>query len=210
MKKIFMIALMAVAAVSASAQDFHITPHVGVGFSHYYNMRYGINEGGTFSAGAEAEYMLNDKFGISGGVDFQFCHTDEHMFEGDSHWTSFNFGYINVPVLAQYHMGQFAVKAGLQPAFNVIAQENYGSDSHSVKDDINTFSLSLPVGVSYELKKTPIVFDLRCAIPLTKQSENFYKYYLVDAAGELHEAFAEGNKGNTKLLTVMLTVGWRF
>lgn len=198
-----MIAAMAAAAFTAQAQDIHVTPHLGIGYSHFYNMRDGNNDANAFNVGADVEYMLNSKFGLSAGADLQYTMTEEHKWEGVTDWQNYNLYHLNIPLLAQYHIGQFALKAGIQPALLLSANHKNGSNKTSVKDDLQTFSLSLPVGVSYEFKKTPIVLDMRCAIPLTKQNKGeFYK----DGNG----GFVVGNDGNTKQITVMLTVGYRF
>lgn len=205
MKKLLMIAAMAVAAFTANAQEIHITPHLGIGYSHFYNMPDGNNDANTFNVGADVEYMLGSKLGLSAGADLQYVLTEEYQFpyELKNKWQRNKFLYLNIPLLAQYHMGQFAIKAGLQPAFLLSAKHTYDGESSSVKDQLQTFSLALPVGVSYEFKKTPIVLDLRCAIPLTKQNKgNFYQ--------SEEGSWVEGNEGNTKLLTVMLTAGYRF
>lgn len=81
MKKFFILAIMAVAAITASAQqkDVTITPHLGIGYSHLYNMPKANNDANAFSVGAEAEYMLDSKLGVSAGVDLQYVLTEEHQ-----------------------------------------------------------------------------------------------------------------------------------
>lgn len=191
-----MIVMLAAVAFAASAQKkYYITPHVGVGYAHMFNMPYGLNDGLTVMGGGEFEYMLGEKLGLSGGLDVQFIRTDEvqEIAPVQSDWRHFSFIYFNVPILAQYHFGRFAVKAGLQPSFNLFSKYYEGSNSNSVRDAMHTVSLSLPVGVSYQFKKVPVVLDMRCSVPLTKQNNGSW-----------------GNDGNTRTLSVMLSAGYRF
>ncbi len=205
MKKIFMIAAMAVAALTASAQSkFHFTPHVGIGYNNMANAKvtfetkdYKASSGDGWLIGAEAEYMATDNVGISLGVDYLYSKSDEQEFKNlDTGHTSGNqyykYSYLNVPVLAQYHIGKFAVKAGLQPTFNLSADKYRGHEGKvDMKEAFNSVTLALPVGVSYEFG-VPVVLDLRCAIPLTKQNKE--KLYDKD----------------WRFTTVTLTAGYRF
>lgn len=214
MKKLFVIAIMAIVAMTANAQqgDIRITPHLGLGYANMSNTKmiymmpltenpYGeanLSNCFAFFAGADAEYMVSDQFGVSAGLDVLVAKSDVKEVElpdykfstGDMY---FNYTYINVPILAQYHFGQFAVKAGLQPAFLVAADSHRDGHKESMKDACNKFNLSLPVGLSYEFKNTPIVLDLRYALPLTK----------------VNKESVEGGKNN-KFSTVTLAVGYRF
>lgn len=211
MKKFFMIALMAVAALTASAQtgEIHITPHVGIGYANVSNLKLpspiqinpdkmkmnDFSDLTSYTLGAEVEYMVSDNFGVSGGLDYFLSKsgevsesTENYSFEAKDMY--FTFSYLNIPLLAQYHFGQFAVKAGLQPGFKLAA--DYHSNGDKAKAEIESFSLSLPVGVSYQFNNSPIVMDLRCAIPLTKMNKNKFP------------------EGDLKLTSVILSAGYRF
>lgn len=186
MKKFIMSAVMAIVALTASAQkgEYNITPHIGFGYtnmSKFEDLAGGI--GGT--VGVDFEYMMADQFGLSAGIDALYSESDKF---NDAY---FSYGFLNIPVLAQYHLGNFAVKAGLQPGFLIEADAHHDGVSVDGKDGFNTFSLALPVGISYTFK-TPITLDLRCAIPLTKQNKE------------------DQPVGDSKFTTVMLSVGYRF
>ena len=206
MKKFLMIAVMAVAALTASAQqgEYFVTPHIGVGYGNLSNN--GNLAGSNYTnaqIGADIEYMVGENFGISGGVDFLYAKSGEYIYQDNVNNYKSNayvtYAFVNIPVLAQYHFGKFAVKAGVQPGFNVQSKyhEKEKLSSSTTTKDINLsemckkFALSVPVGVSYEFN-IPIVLDLRCAIPVTKM----YKSEYVDK--------------NSSFLTVMLTAGYRF
>jgi len=75
--------------------------------------------------------------------------------------STFNLGYINVPVLAQYMFGNgFRVEAGPQVGFLINAKDKVGSVSTDVKDSYKTTSFSIPVGAGY-LTSFGLGFDAR-------------------------------------------------
>ena len=85
--------------------------------------------------------------------------------KGGNQTVSMNLDYLNIPILAQYYLAKgFAIKGGLQPAFNV--RHKAGGDADNTIDGINSFNLSIPVGLSYEYKS--FVIDARYNIGLTK------------------------------------------
>lgn len=70
MKKFFMMAVMAAAALTASAQkgDFYITPHLGLGYAHVTDFTdYEGNISGI--VGADFEIMMTNTLGLSAGLD---------------------------------------------------------------------------------------------------------------------------------------------
>ena len=85
-----------------------------------------------------------------------------------------NLDYINVPILANiYVVKGLALKAGIQPAFNV--SNKVKSDGVSVDwnkyfsgsdAEVKTFDFSIPVGASYEF--SDFVIDARYNFGLTK------------------------------------------
>ena len=78
--------------------------------------------------------------------------------------------YINIPILANFYVAKnFAIKFGIQPAFNVNAKGKEEAYGISVEYDINgikSFDFSIPVGVSYEFKNLQL--DARYNWGLTK------------------------------------------
>ena len=175
MKKLFLIAVMAVISLSASAQKMRhdagsITIQPMIGISNGY-LRGEYTSGGTtvkfenneartgLGIGAEAEYYTTTPWlSVSAAVLYQ-----QQGWEMKSSATS-KVDFINIPVLANFYVAKgFALKIGLQPGFVVKAEE----DGVDVKDNCNTFNLSLPVGLSYEFKNG-ITLDLRGAAAITK------------------------------------------
>lgn len=206
MKKFFMAALMAVCALTASAESdyYRIIPHVGIGYGNMSNTIFSydgidakIDDGFGIVVGGEFEYLLTNRFGVSGGIDYMYYRSESEEIKnltygyesGEAYYT---YSYLNIPVLAQCHFGKFALKAGLQPSINLAAKyhnNRYGDES--VKGNFKPFSLALPIGVSYDFN-SPITLDFRCAIPLTKQNK------------------VNNAAGNVKFATVILSVGYRF
>lgn len=197
MKKLMMVAVMAICCLTANAQKTRhdagkitIQPMIGLsngtirgeyktssGTVKYDNddPRYGL------AFGAEGEcYFDNGWFSLSAGAMYmqQGCKVNSVTTKLD---------FINIPILANFYVAKgFALKVGLQPGFLIKAKEE-GVD---YKDMCNTFNLSLPVGLSYEFKNG-ITLDLRGVASMTnliKDADNM-KWY------------ADGG---------MLTVGYKF
>ena len=160
MKKIFMMAVMAVAALTANAQQeagtFSIQPKAGLTVSSLSGEGWKSKAG--FTAGVEGMYQAAEKFGVSLGV--MYAMQGAKVKDVDY---KFKYGYINIPILANYYVVKgLAVKAGIQPGFMVSAKAN----DVKIKDGCKTFDFTIPVGVSYEIAN--VVFDARYNFGLTK------------------------------------------
>lgn len=192
MKKIMMIAALLVATLSASAQNevgqVTLKPTVGMTLASITGnvtsplskkMKVGL------TAGFEAEYGLAENFGITAGVLYAMEGAKiKYSEDGVSATTNLNFDYINIPILAQFYLVKgLAIKAGIQPAFNVrkklstdvsgtindgVASKYVNDAINSVfpKDKVQTFNFSIPVGLSYEYEC--FVLDARYNIGVTK------------------------------------------
>ena len=221
MKKVFVIATMIVATLSANAQaeegSLTIQPHMGGTGSTISNADFAPNEkgykakldkdanaGGIF--GVELEYQLSKKFSVAGGLNFM---------QAGTAWKDTSYGgvkfkdmkvetsYVAVPLVANYYVCKgLALKAGVQFAFLTEAKSKFTAEEGNIrlsydsscKDQFNKFDLSIPVGISYEFK-VPIVIDLRYNIGLTKVNKN---------------ANIFGDSGNNRNNAVTLTVGYKF
>lgn len=170
MKKLFVMAAMVLSSVGAFAQQAAgtttIQPKVGLNVSTI-----GDNDWKAgFAAGAELQYQATDNLGVAVGALYSvqgFKAKDLKKvagmtFEGGK-W---NPGYINVPITLNYYpVAGLALKAGLQPGFMVNKDD---------AEDIKTFDLSIPVGLSYEYQN--IVFDARYNIGVTKIADGVDHY----------------------------------
>ena len=190
-----MIAVMAVVCMTESAQKMRhgagqITIQPMIGLSTGYlrgeeetatgTVKYENNEARTgLVVGAEGEYYTTTPWlSVSAALLYQQQGWKIKGFDADK------IDFINIPVLANFYVAKgFALKIGLQPGFIVSADKG-------IKDDCNKFTLSLPVGLSYEFKNG-ITLDLRGAAAITKlnKSGNKVKWY---------------NDGG------MLTIGYKF
>ena len=173
MKKLFVMAALVLSSVGAFAQysagDFTIQPKVGLNVSSTTGD--GAEYKAGFVGGAELEYHVSPLFGISGGLLYSMQgakvkDTDVKM----------NLDYLNIPILANVYVVEgLALKAGIQPAFNVsnkvkadgvsVDYDKYAPDGAKIK----TFDFAIPVGLSYEYQG--FVLDARYNIGLTKISE---------------------------------------
>lgn len=166
MKKIMMIAAFMVAALSASAQNevgaISIKPTVGINFANItgdgdHKMKFGL------IAGAEAEYGVAESFGLTAGLLYSM-----EGFKVDDEKS--NLDYINIPILANYYIVPgLAIKAGIQPAFNVRHKWSYDGESGDI-EGVNSFNFSVPVGLSYQI--SDFVIDARYNIGITKIFED--------------------------------------
>lgn len=95
-------------------------------------------------------------------------------FKYDDSDINIHLDYINVPIVLNYYVTKdFALKAGLQPGFNVRHVATNGSNSVDVSSvagiagsKVNTLNLSIPIGLNWETKN--LVFDFRYHIGLTE------------------------------------------
>ena len=149
-----MIAAMMIAAISVNAQNevgqITLKPLVGINLADITDapgtdMRVGL------AAGVEAEYGVAEKFGVTAGVIYSM-----QGIKGGGE--TLKLDYINIPILANYYViPGLAIKAGVQPAFNV---------GHEDGADPKSFDLAIPVGASYEYKS--FVLDARYNFGVTK------------------------------------------
>jgi hypothetical protein len=195
MKKIFMIAVMAVVCMTAGAQKMRhgagkITVQPMIGFSSGYLRVEEETANGTAKfenkeartglvIGAEGEYYTTTPW-LSVSAALLYQQQGWKLKKGGD----YNVDFINIPVLANFYVAKgFALKIGLQPGFVVSADKD-------IKDDCNTLNLALPVGLSYEFKNG-ITLDLRGAAAFTKLNKN----------GDKLKWYNDGG---------MLTIGYKF
>ena len=177
MKKMMMIAAMMIAAVSANAQNevgqITLMPKAGINISTITGDGDQKAKVGLV-AGVEAEYGITENFGIDFGVLYSMegCKMDLAVAAGEgasaylAKGVNINLDYINIPILAQYYpVKGLAIKAGIQPAFNVRHKASKDGDKVNI-DGVKSFNFSIPVGLSYEYQS--FVLDARYNIGVTK------------------------------------------
>ena len=174
MKKLFLIAAMMIATLSANAQNevgqWSIKPMAGVNLATMTKttdskMRVGLAAGAEFAVGAAENFELSfgalySMQGVKGKGDVAGVSVDETL----------KLDYINIPILANYYVAPgLAIKAGVQPGFNIKKKakvEAGGMSEEATIDDVKGFALSIPVGLSYEFSH--FVIDARYNWGLTK------------------------------------------
>ena len=174
MKKLFMIAAMMVATLSANAQNevgqWSIKPMAGVNLatmtkSDGGKMRVGLTAGAEFAVGAAENFEIS-----FGALYSQQGIKASGIIEGMNVDATLKLDYINIPVLANYYVAPgLAIKAGIQPGFNVVKKakaEAAGVSEEATVDDAKGFALSVPVGLSYEFSN--FVLDARYNWGITK------------------------------------------
>ena len=162
MKKFMMMVAMAFATLTASAQaeagTLTLKPLVGINVANITNSDADAKVG--LAAGAELGYQLNESFAVTAGAIYSMQGAKNDGYK-------LNLDYINIPILANYYITKgLAVKAGIQPAFNVKAE---GEDGDI--EGFKSFDLSIPVGLSYEI--SDFVIDARYNWGMTKVLEGF-------------------------------------
>lgn len=172
-----MAAAVLMTATAASAQ-FKFGVKAGANMANMSNMKYSGYDSKArigFVVGAFAEYSLSEKFALTGDVLYSQQGNVLKFKEAKGKEIS-KYDYINVPILANYYIVEgLAVKAGIQPGFVMSAKwksTDYAEKENNGKGDINkksyeSFDLSIPVGLSYELPMG-LVLDARYAIGMTK------------------------------------------
>ena len=173
MKKFMIMAALMLSSVGAFAQysagDITLQPKVGL------NVTSTTGEGADYKAGfvggAELEYHATPMLGISAGV----LYSMEGAKLKDSDY-KVNLDYINIPILANVYVAPgFAIKAGIQPAFNLSSKfkgEGISIDLNETAKyldadaiKVNSFDFSIPVGLSYEYMN--VCLDARYNIGVT-------------------------------------------
>lgn len=199
MKRMFLMAAMSVVVLAASAQARYdegtitIQPRLGVTvaeLTHTPKLPIAGVPGGVdaeaiagFFIGADVEYYLTDRIGLSAGLNFSQAGTgwkDTDLYSGGSKYSfsdmKIQTTYLNVPLMFNYYVLKgFALKAGVQMSFLTNAKFKAKeaidgwekSYSEGCKDSFKKFDLAIPIGLSYEFK-IPIVLDLRYDIGLMK------------------------------------------
>ncbi|MBR1468902.1 MAG: PorT family protein [Prevotella sp.] len=179
MKKVMILAVMMVATLTASAQQavgtWSVTPKVGLNLAT-------IRDGGIDAkmkvglvAGADLTYQIAQPFALSVGAFYsmQGAKGKDREF-GVSYDAKLNLDYINIPIMANvYIVRGLAIKAGIQPGFNVkhkMKVEGAGQSYEQTIEGFKSFDFTIPLGLSYEI--SDFVIDARYNLGLTKLVED--------------------------------------
>ena len=217
MKKLLLIALMALSVSVARAEDRGCIVKGGVNFSNMVMgvMPHGMKVGGH--VGAEWEYAFTDRVGVSGGllISFQgakfdiskldpighyFKHDEGHAIQSDIDYSAI---YFNIPAMAKFYITpNFSFDLGPQLAVNV--QNRFTSDGEKVKKEgrgLESMGVDMVTGFSYNVTRN-IVLQLHYCLSLTKS----WNDYEVDATGTGVTYF----NSDDRIQNIRLSLGWRF
>lgn len=188
MKKLFLMALMAFIATTASFAQWSVgsitvQPKIGINGANITDAdnsdsRIGLVLGGEF------EYRVSPIFSLSAGAlySMQGCKGTAEDEDGNTGDVSLKLDYINVPILANvYVVKGLAVKLGIQPGFNVRHKATATVSGVNVTTNlpgVKSVDFSIPIGVSYEFNR--FVIDGRYNLGVTK---------LIDGADSKHSVF---------------------
>lgn len=176
MKKMMMMLVVAMAALTASAQNtlrengtFTLQPKVGVGFgvlSGSWTSAPGVDKKTRVGliAGVEGEYYINSWFSAAVGVNYA---QQGWKFKGGDVKTTTKLDYLNVPIVANFYVTPgLALKTGVQMGFLMSAKQ----ESTDIKDNCNKLNISIPIGISGEYND--FVFDARYNIAVSKVNKH--------------------------------------
>jgi hypothetical protein len=123
-----------------------------------------------FNGGALVQIPVGEMFAVQPEVVYSGQGT-KSSFDGDDF--KINLGYLNVPVLFQYHhpSGFFAA-TGPQVGFLLSAQEKAGSDHADIKSSFKSVDFSWAFGVGYILKPVNVGIEARFNQGLSNISAN--------------------------------------
>jgi hypothetical protein len=169
MKKIFAVAILALATLSINAQDFktfRIGPAAGLNIAKVSDSDAAIG----FSVGARAEYNFNDNIYLGSGL----LLSQKGFKAGDTFYA----GYLEMPINAGYRYcvnDKFAVFGEVGPYLGVGI---YGKDSYF--DAAKRFDFGLGFGAGVEYAKFQFRFGYELGLtkvfpdPLGGKNKNFF------------------------------------
>ena len=192
MKKIILAAIVMMVSLSTFAQrepgTVTIQPRIGVSAADFNNTDDTSARVGMV-AGAEVEYYVNNIVGIAAGL--LYSQQGAELDTNNAADVKFKIDYINVPIIANIYVWKgLALKAGLQPGFNINSKFSgaRGDIKTEVDMDVNTFDISIPAGIYYDFGR--LVLDARYNFGLLKIFDDDYL--------------------DSKNLTFQLAIGYKF
>lgn len=159
MKKIFSLAVVAVVALGASAQNIQFGVKGGLNISNLTKASNSKAKIG-FNAGVTADYQLAESLYVLSGLEYT---TKGAKFTASelSVDASTNLGYLQLPIHAGYKMSiaddtRLVLHAGPYLAYALSAKTKAGSEKTDIIDGINRFDAGLGIGAKVELGKISV------------------------------------------------------
>lgn len=201
MKKIILTVLVLFTVTLSSNAQFKpgttsLQPKIGIGAANltgmedlpvttYTNLDKML--GAAALMGLELEYQIQEKIGIAFGLNYalQGCAWENYRMNDVKYKNPrIETEYVNIPIVFNYYYNKgWALKAGIQLGFltnahfKIRSEEKYMEKdattdlSLDLKDEFESFDVSIPFGISYESDKH-WVFDARYHLGLTKVNKN--------------------------------------
>ena len=201
MKKLLLVAAVAIMGATVSAQEFRFGPKAGYSLSMLKaegeGESYKFDSKSTFYVGSMAEYKLNDKFALQGEVLYSpiggkqeetFSITQAGVTASVTAKTDWKIGTIQVPIGAKYYATE-NLAFGLGLNFGIITSAKVDvegsatgsalgqtvteteSSTEDVKDQMNTLNLAPFVGAEYTLENG-LFFDARYNLGVSNLIKN--------------------------------------
>lgn len=195
MKKLFLLVAIMMASTCVFAQhepgSLTLQPRIGVSAADFNNTSDTEARVGLI-VGPEFEYTFSKRFSIAAGVNYSQQGTELKNTDA-----TFKLDYLTIPIVANVYLFKgFALKAGLQPGFNLSSKlEVNGQKADIDKDMVKSFDVAIPFGLSYEFHN--FVVDARYTLGLTKIFDE----------KKLNQ---NGVDLDSKNLTFQLTLGYKF
>lgn len=224
MKKLLIMAVVILSSANSFAQQpagtFTLAPKVGMNIANLTDMDtqiFGFKLSSKprigLAAGVEAEYQISNLFSVSAGVMYsmqgvKFSENVTIPILGElSVKATGKLDYINIPIIANVYVWKgLAVKLGIQPGFNIASKFDVKTNSNianlddfDIKEGIQSFDLSIPIGISYEYAN--IVLDARYNWGVTNVSTDKSLNTIIDQF--LHEK-------KPKNSVFQITLGYKF
>ena len=165
MKKFILLAAIMMASINVFAQhapgSLTLQPRIGFSAADFSNTSDTKARVGMV-VGPEFEYTMSDRFSLAFGINYS-----QQGAELDKTNVKYKMDYITVPVVANFYVLKgLALKAGVQPGYNISSKMEANSSKVDFEDSVKKFDLSIPVGLSYEFYN--FVIDARYNLGLTK------------------------------------------
>lgn len=230
MKKFFAFAVAVMLTATSFAQTetgrFFFAPKVGYNAASLTSAPKDYTRQLGLVAGIEVGYQMTDKFGITADVLYsgQGIDCDTRWFEPDGITPLYRLkddtklDYLNIPILANYYIVKgLAVKAGIQPGFLVSSKRKFERDifdgtglktgENDLKDGLNSFDFSIPVGLSYEWKN--IIIDARYIIGISNVNKSNKPLFEEVPLNEFGKADPRPMDKSSKNGVFQLTLGYK-
>ena len=184
MKRLFFVVAIMMATTCAFAQhapgSLTLQPRNGFSGADFSNTSDTKARVGMI-VGPEFEYTMSNRFSLAFGLNYsqQGAEMDAKKTSLFPNNTTIKLDYLTVPIVANvYLLKGLALKAGIQPGFNLSAKLDVDGTKSDFKDDaVKKFDFAIPFGLSYEFFN--IVLDAPTAREYSRAVDNRVKYLQV-------------------------------